>query len=93
MPSPRASAPRDGPQGEHQAVADRALEATLQRAGADPRGSSSVRRSAEGLHVTLFVPEETEAGTRAMAAVRVAGALRAFDPSVPRIDIGCEVAR
>ena len=82
----------DGPQAEHQTVADRALAATLQNAGSDEPGWSDVRRTRAGLQVTLFVPAAATARTREMAAVRVAGAVRAFDPHAARIEVQCETA-
>jgi hypothetical protein len=83
----------NGPRGEHQAIADGALRATLERAGHEQPGSSSVRLTATGLLVTLFLPEDADAKTREMAAVRVAGALRRFDRHAARIDVVCEAIR
>lgn len=80
----------DGPQVEHEAVADRALDATLRTRGCSGRGHSSVRRTADGLQVTLFVPAEVDGKAREMAAVRVAGAVRLFDAHAARIDVGVE---
>jgi hypothetical protein len=82
-----------GPQAEHQTVADRALDATLRNAGFDEPGRSIVHRTPGGLQVTLLVPPESSAKTREMAAVRVAGALRAFDRDAGSIDIECEALR
>jgi hypothetical protein len=79
-----------GAQGDHQAVADRALAVTLENSGSEQTGESRVLRTADGLQVTLFVPPETARGTRDMAAVRVVGALRDFDRHARRIDIVCE---
>jgi hypothetical protein len=81
-----ASAPRSA----HEAVANRALNATLERAGRDGQGSSAVHLGPGGLQVTLFMPEDTDAKTREMAAVRVTGALRRFDRHAARIDVACE---
>jgi hypothetical protein len=80
----------NGPRAEHQTVADRALEATLRNAGFEEVGRSVVHRTPGGLQVALLVPPESSAKTRAMAAVRVAGALRAFDRDAGSIDIECE---
>jgi hypothetical protein len=80
----------NGPREDHEKVADAALQATLQRAGRDQQGSSSVRLTARGLQVTLFLPEDTDAKTREMAAVRVVGALRRYDRHSARIDVACE---
>jgi hypothetical protein len=82
-----------GPRAEHEAVADRALEATLRNAGIDEAGRTVVHRRLGGLHVTLLVPPATPAQLGRMAAVRVAGALRAFDRSAGSIDITCETLR
>jgi hypothetical protein len=78
----------NGPQVEHEAVANRVLDDTLRRAGRAPVGESSVRRTDRGLHAQLTVPPGTDERTRGMAGVRVVGALRAFDPHAPRIDVG-----
>ena len=43
--------------------------------------------------MTLFVPAEISSKAREMAAVRVAGALRAFDHDAGSIDIECEPIR
>jgi hypothetical protein len=82
-----------GPRSDHEAVADRALNATLQRSGRDEEGSTSVRLGPGGLQVTLFMPEDTDPKTREMAAVRVAGAIRRFDRHAARIDVACEATR
>jgi hypothetical protein len=81
-----------GPQVEHEAVANRVLDDTLRRAGYAVEGATSVRRTAGGLEVLLTVPTDTDQETRGMAGVRVVGALRAFDPHAPRIDVGCTSA-
>jgi hypothetical protein len=79
-----------GPQTEHQVVADRALEATLQIAKIEGPSHSEVHRTADGLRITLHVPAAASKKTLDMAAVRVAGAIRAFDAHAPRLDIQCE---
>ncbi len=82
-----------GPQVEHEAIATRLLVETLRSAGVptEPAGAS-VRRSGRGLHITLHAPREASKKVRDVAAVRVAGAVRAFDPHAPRIEITCEDA-
>jgi hypothetical protein len=76
-----------GPQSDHEAVATRVLDETLVRAGYAAAGGTEVRRRDGGLDVRLTVPPGTDAKTRGMAGVRVVGALRAFDPHVPRLDV------
>jgi hypothetical protein len=83
----------NGPRADHQAVADGALRDTLGRAGHEQPGSSSVRLTSTGLQVTLHLPEDTDARTRGMAAVRVMGALRRFDRHAGSIDVACEAIR
>lgn len=82
-----------GPQVEHEAIATKLLVETLRNAGLPtvPAGAS-VRRSGRGLHITLHAPEEASKKLRAVASVRVAGAVRAFDPHAPRIEITSEDA-
>lgn len=77
-----------GPQAEHEGCATKALDDTLTHAGL-PTGAAraSVQRSGSGLRVTLNLPAKTPTRLRELATVRVAGALRAFDPHTPRIDI------
>jgi hypothetical protein len=77
-----------GPQVDHEAVATRVLDETLRRAGTEAGGNCEVRRRGDGIDVRLTVPPGTDARTRAMAGVRVVGALRAFDSHTPRIDVG-----
>jgi hypothetical protein len=83
----------NGPQADHQAVADRAVAATVRNAGIDGPSGSVVHRSSDGLQVTLLVPPETSPNTREMAAVRAAAALRAFDRHAGKLDIECDVIR
>jgi hypothetical protein len=79
-----------GPQVEHEVVARKALDQTLELAGlSNELARVSVNRSGHGLRVTLHVPPETPKKVRDIASVRVAGAVRAFDPHAPRIEI-CE---
>lgn len=80
-----------GPQLEHEGVGTRVLEETLARAGLPTEaGRVLVHRSGSGLRITLSFPAETSKKVREIASVRVAGAVRAFDPHAPRIDISCE---
>ena len=77
---------------DHEGVASKALDWTLRfRDLPLSTAQAVVRRGRDGLHVTLYVPAETPKIVRDMAAVRVAGALRAFDPSARRIDVACEI--
>lgn len=77
---------------DHEAVASKALDWTLRyRDLPIDTAHAAVRRGGDGLHVTLYMPAETPKIVRHMAAVRVTGALRAFDPFARRIDIACEV--
>ncbi len=80
-----------GPQIEHEGVATKKLDETLGHAGLGTEAAAaSVRRNAIGLRITLHVPGETPKKVRDIASVRVAGAVRAFDPYAPRIEITCE---
>jgi hypothetical protein len=80
-----------GPQAEHEGIATSALRQTLDRAHLPTEAAdASVRRSGRGLHITLRVPSDTPMKVRDIASVRVAGAVRAFDPHAPRIEITCE---
>jgi hypothetical protein len=79
-----------GPQVEHEGVATKALDQTLELAGLPHElARASVRRSGNGLHVTLHFPPETPKKVRDIASVRVVGAVRAFDAHARRIEI-CE---
>lgn len=82
-----------GPQAEHEGIAARALRQTLDRAHL-PTGAAdaSVRRSGRGLRISLHVPSDTPMKVRDIASVRVAGAVRAFDPHAARIEIICDDA-
>jgi hypothetical protein len=77
-----------GPMAGHEGIAQRALDETVQRTLPEAEASrADVRRRAGGLAVTLRFPPTTPARVRAMASVRVAGALRAFDRSARGIDV------
>jgi hypothetical protein len=77
-----------GPLLEHEAIAVRTLDETLTRAGvATDDAAASVHRARGRLRVQLRVPPATGARERAMASVRVIGALRAFDTSAAGIDV------
>lgn len=79
-----------GPQLEHEAVAAKVLEETLARADLPAhRARVSVQRDGAGLQVTLHLSPDADRRARGIAAVRVAGALRAFDPDAQHIDISC----
>ena len=80
-----------GPQVEHEGIATKLLVETLSNAGLPTESASaSVRRTGQGLQITLHAPEETSKRVRDVASVRVAGAVRAFDPHAPRIEVSCE---
>jgi hypothetical protein len=80
-----------GPLLEHEAVALRALDETLDHAGIDTGASAaSVHRRQGRLIVALTFPPDTPAKLRAMAGVRVTGALRRFDPYASGIDVVSE---
>ncbi len=80
-----------GHQPQHEGVAVKALDQTLGLAGIPTESAAaSVRRTGDGLQITLHVPEETPKKVRDVASVRVAGAVRAFDPHARHIEIACE---
>ncbi|MGZ4690708.1 MAG: hypothetical protein ACXWAY_13865, partial [Acidimicrobiia bacterium] len=80
-----------GPQLDHEAVATRMLCQTLSRADLPSENArAGVRRSGKGLRVTLYMPAGTSSKQRDVASVRVVGALRAFDPHAPNIEVGYE---
>jgi hypothetical protein len=80
-----------GRQPAHEEVGTGMLHQALARAGLPVEGTAvSVRRSGNGLQVTLRVPAETCKHERDIAAVRVIGAIRAFDRYAPGIEISCE---
>ena len=80
-----------GPQVEHEAIATRLLVETLENAGLPTESAgASVRRSGQGLQITLRAPDETPKRVRDVASVRVAGAVRAFDQHAPRIEVTWE---
>ena len=82
----------EGRQLRHEAIAAKVLNWTLDHRHLPIDGTrADVRRHPGGLQVTLSVPSGTPTVAQDLAAVRVAGALRAFDPHSPRIDISCEV--
>ena len=74
---------------EHSVIATRALRDTLGRAPLPGDAAvAEVRRSGGRLTVELSVPSETPQQVRDTAAVRITGALRAFDPTATGIDVG-----
>jgi hypothetical protein len=74
---------------QHEGVAQRALDESMRGAGGESResGRVEVRRRSGGLRATLHFPPGTPERLRAMASVRVVGALRAFDPGAAGIDV------
>jgi hypothetical protein len=76
------------PSADHEAVAQRALDESLAGHGIDDAEARAfVRRRAGRLTASLQFPAETPERTRAMASVRVVGALRQFDPYNGGIDV------
>jgi hypothetical protein len=77
-----------GPLVDHEAVAQRALDESLLANGLDDSDArATVRRRAGRITTSLRFPTETPERTRAMASVRVVGALRQFDPYNGGIDV------
>ena len=72
---------------QHEAVGQPLLEETLHRAGVEGAAQAIVTRSRTGLTVRLLVPPDTPDRVRAQASVRVVGAIRAYDPAAPQIDV------
>jgi hypothetical protein len=80
-----------GPQVGHEGIAVKALDQTLTLAEVPTEeATASVRRRGSGLQITLHVPAETPQKVRDVAAVRVVGGVRGYDPHAPRIEIICE---
>lgn len=80
-----------GPQPGHEEVASTTLQETLTRAGlAADAARADVRRSGNGLRVTLHLPAQSTNYQRDVASVRVVGALRAYDAHSPRIEVECK---
>jgi hypothetical protein len=76
------------PMAEHEGIAQRVLDETLNRTGSEQEaGRAEVSRRDGSLAVTLRFPPTTSDRVRAMASVRVAGALRAFDRTARGIDV------
>lgn len=74
---------------EHSALATRSLHETLEHAALPVEGAvAEVRRTGGRLTVTIRTPADTPQKVRDTAAVRITGALRAFDPSAGGIDVG-----
>jgi hypothetical protein len=77
---------------DYEAVARKALDWTLRyRELPAHLAGVVVTRTGGDLQVTLHLPARASKLVRDMASVRVAGALRAFDPNVPRINVVCEL--
>ena len=68
-------------------VATHALHESFERAGLPSQGRVEVRRRHGGVVAELFGVEDLTSAQRAMASVRVAGAIRAEDRWVRRIDV------
>jgi hypothetical protein len=80
-----------GPLLSHEAIAVRALDETLGHGGIPTDGAAaSVCRNESRLTVTLTFPEEASSLARAMASVRVVGALRDYDRYATGIDVVTE---
>jgi len=76
---------------EHSAVALAALQASMLANGESSEGlNARVWRTKAGLHAVIEMPEATPNRTRDLAAVRVTGALRAYDSNAPQIDVSVE---
>ena len=83
-----ATDPRD----DYSAVALEALDWTLSFRGLSVHDARvAVTRVGRGLRVVLSLPTGASKLVGSMAAVRVSGALRAFDPHAAFIDVACEV--
>ena len=76
---------------EHSQVALAALQASMLANGESSEGlNARVWRTKGGLHAVIEMPEATPNRTRDLAAVRVTGALRAYDSNAPQIDVSVE---
>ena len=76
---------------EHSQVALAALQASMLANGESSEGlNARVWRTKAGLHAVIEMPEATPNRTRDLAAVRVTGALRAYDSNAPQIDVSVE---
>jgi len=77
---------------DYGAVARKALEWTLSFRGLTLDGADvAVKRIGRGVKVVLHLPTGASKRVCSMAAVRVSGALRAFDPHAAFIDVACKV--
>lgn len=72
---------------QHEAVAARVLQSTLEIAGETDPADVRVTRSRDGLAVELRVASTVPREVQSRASVRVVGALREFDRNAPRIDV------
>ena len=80
-----------GPQAGHTAQAQEALDELLALHGCDPgSGAVTVRRVENRLEVRMTVDPSVPQPIRRMAAVRITGGLRAYDPYAAGIDVSCE---
>jgi hypothetical protein len=76
---------------EHSRIATDSVHETLTTTGIDaPDAFATVRRHGGRLVVQAAVPADTPQRTRDMVAVRIAGALRAYDPGARGLDIEVE---
>jgi hypothetical protein len=77
---------------DYEAIAHEALDWTLRyRDLPTDTARVEIRRVGSGLQVTLRLPAGSTKLVGDMAAVRVAGALRRFDPHIAQIGVACEM--
>jgi hypothetical protein len=75
----------------HTRAARRSFQAVLVQHDLDPAGAdAAVHRDGTQLRVLLFPPASLDPKIAEMAAVRVAGAIRDFDPYAAKIDVTVE---
>jgi hypothetical protein len=80
-----------GPQAGHTNCARAALDEVLELHGLDPaQGEVSVSRAEGRLGVHIRVDPAVPETVRRMAAVRITGGLRSYDPYAAGIDVSCE---
>lgn len=81
-------------QSGHAEAARAGMSEVLQRAGIDPADVAiHVTRRGKDLLVSLGLPQGLDAFHRQAAAVRAAGAVRAYDPYAERIDVDEQLSR
>ena len=82
-----------GPQAGHTEVAGRVLADLFELHGVPTRSGDVVVHRTDGrLKATLRVSPSVPDSICKVAAVRITGALRTYDPYVVGIDVGCEVS-